>query len=111
MPSQYGPKVIAFYHSPAWKRCSSSFLASKNYLCERCGKYIPGKMIVHHKIHLNEENVSDPSISLSWSNLECLCIDCHNKEHFGSGDGESHHDVTFNPDGSLVIKDKKGGFP
>lgn len=54
-------------------------------MCARClaqGRIEPA-VIVHHKIHLNQENVHDPSISLNFKNLEGLCRDCHNKEHFG----------------------------
>jgi 5-methylcytosine-specific restriction endonuclease McrA len=40
-------------------------------------------MIVHHRVHLNPMNVQEPSISLCYDNLELLCMDCHNREHFG----------------------------
>ena len=52
-------------------------------LCERCyaqGMYVPG-VIVHHKIHLTPENVSNPLIALDPNNLELLCRDCHAAEH------------------------------
>lgn len=29
-------------------------------------------------------NISDPSVLLSFDNLEALCFDCHNAEHFRS---------------------------
>ena len=73
-----------FYKSKAWEDCRKSYLASHS-LCERClkkGHIVPAK-IVHHKIELNTENVTDPSIALNHQNLEALCQDCHNKEHFG----------------------------
>lgn len=44
------------------------------------GIYRPGD-IVHHKIHLTPENISDPGVSLSWDNLELLCRDCHALAH------------------------------
>lgn len=53
-------------------------MQSKNYVCERCGGV--GE-ICHHKIYLNPSNINDPNITLSFSNLECLCRDCHGKEH------------------------------
>ena len=37
--------------------------------------------IVHHKEYLSAENINDPSVSLSFDNLEGLCDDHHNKEH------------------------------
>lgn len=72
-----------FYRSPAWRKVRKAYIASVNGLCERCmkeNKYVPG-WIVHHKVHLNPSNINDPSVTLSWSNLEYLCQDCHNKEH------------------------------
>lgn len=44
------------------------------------GIYRPGD-IVHHKVHLTPENISDPGVSLSWDNLELLCRDCHALAH------------------------------
>ena len=53
-------------------------------LCERClarGLLVPA-VIVHHKEHLTEESYKLPEVSLNFDNLEALCQDCHNKEHF-----------------------------
>lgn len=77
------PWAEAFYKGDAWQACRASFLASKGYLCERCST--PDDPVVakiaHHKIYLNERNVHDPKIALSFENLEALCQDCHNREH------------------------------
>ena len=73
-----------FYKSPAWKRCRKAYIDSVGGLCERClkeNKIVKG-YIVHHREHLTEDTINDPKVSLSWSNLEYLCHDCHNKEHF-----------------------------
>ena len=73
----------AFYKSKAWQRTRRAYIASVFGLCERCkakGKLVPGK-IVHHKVHLNEHNINDPTISLNQRNLEYLCQKCHNDEH------------------------------
>ena len=73
-----------FYKTAAWKKCRAAYIKSVGGLCERCrakGLIVPG-YIVHHKIHLTPMNISDPSISLGFDNLEYLCQDCHNKEHF-----------------------------
>ena len=83
-----------FYHSTAWKRLSRAFLLSKNYICERCGK--PAE-IAHHRRYLTAEN------SLNPDNLEALCRDCHNAEHFGSG-GATAQGLTFNQYGDLIQK-------
>ena len=73
----------AFYKSPAWKKCRESYISKAGGLCERClakGIYKAGE-IVHHKVHLNPNNISDPSVSLNWDNLELLCRECHGDEH------------------------------
>lgn len=72
-----------FYVSPAWRKCREAYMQSVGMLCERClkkGLIVPGDD-VHHKIRLTPENISDPSVSLNFDNLECLCRDCHLKEH------------------------------
>lgn len=73
----------SFYGSTAWENTREAFLKSKDGLCERClqrGDIVPAK-IVHHKHKLNEKNIQDPNVTLSFDNLEALCQDCHNKEH------------------------------
>ena len=56
-------------------------MTKQSYICERCGD---PATICHHRKHLDGMNVNDPSIALSFDNLEALCQDCHNKEHFSS---------------------------
>lgn len=67
-----------FYNSKAWIDCKNAYSKKALYLCERCGA--PG-LEVHHKIRLTPENISDPSITLNFDNLELLCHTCHTKEH------------------------------
>ena len=72
-----------FYNSPAWKDCRRSYAASKGNLCEIClskGLVKPGE-IVHHKIHLDPENINDPNVALNWNNLQLVCRDCHGLIH------------------------------
>lgn len=87
-----------FYNSTAWRRLSRAFLLSKNYICERCGQ---PAAIAHHKIHLTAANIDNPKISMNPANLEALCLDCHNKEHFGTG-GATAQGLTFDRDGNLI---------
>lgn len=87
-----------FYHSRAWRKLSKAFLMSKNYICERCGQ--PAE-IAHHRQYLNAENVLDPDISLNPTNLEALCQNCHNAEHFGTG-GATAAGLAFDDNGNLV---------
>ena len=73
----------AFYRTDAWRQCAEAYKRSVGGLCEKCyarGKIIPGEF-VHHKIHLNNQNVHDPEVTLNWENLELLCRDCHAAEH------------------------------
>lgn len=90
------PKVAKFYNSKVWKDCSKAYLTSKLYICERCDHEAT---ICHHKEYVTVDNVDDPDITLSWNNLEALCIDCHNKEHFRKDD-----EYFFDDDGNLVFK-------
>lgn len=86
-----------FYHSRAWKRLSRAFMSSKSYICERCGK--PAD-IAHHKTHITAANITDPEITLNAANLEALCLDCHNTEHFSTG-GATCRGLEFTPEGDI----------
>jgi 5-methylcytosine-specific restriction endonuclease McrA len=69
--------AYAFYTSWEWRKCRAAYL-KKQPLCERCGQ--PATQ-VHHKIKLTPDNIRQPSISLSFDNLEALCDFCHQQEH------------------------------
>ncbi len=85
-------------------------------LCNRCHKpvWIKGlsspkipfkkrvKGIVHHIKYLDDSNVNDINIALARSNLEGICIDCHNKEHFKTDDNAVRSDVKFDEFGNLI---------
>ena len=74
-----------FYKSAAWKSCRATYAAYRHGLCEIClarGIYKPGE-IVHHKVHITPENINDPTVTLDWKNLQCLCRDCHAEVHKG----------------------------
>ena len=90
----------AFYKGKAWRKVSAAYMASQNYICERCGK---PATICHHKTWLNGKNVNNPEIALSFDNLEALCLDCHNAEH-----GLKHSVTLFSEDGSITgVKDSQ----
>ena len=77
------PYAAAFYKSKAWQMCRNSYMAKVGGLCEDCmarGIYTPAE-IVHHKVELTEDNIKDPTIALSWSNLKAVCRECHAVEH------------------------------
>lgn len=72
-----------FYESHEWRQCKAAYLERVNHLCERClakGIHEPAK-IVHHKVHLSEDNYGDPALMFGFDNLEALCQACHNDEH------------------------------
>ena len=89
-----------FYHSKEWRRVSTAYMTSRHYICERCGA---PATICHHKTYLTTSNINDPEISLNPDRLECLCQDCHNKEH------ALRHSLTqFDDSGSVVGVHKSG---
>lgn len=88
-----------FYNSKAWHQCRAGYIALRYGLCERCACK-PGD-IVHHKVLLTPMNINDPNTALNWSNLELLCIDCHNKEHHSSGDSISDG-LRFDDNGNII---------
>lgn len=74
-----------FYQGQAWQRCRQAYIAHVGGLCERCMSkgIINAGRVVHHKIHLTEENCRDPRIAYGFDNLELLCQACHEEEHKG----------------------------
>lgn len=71
------------YKSREWQRCRAGYIKSVGGLCERClqrGIYRPA-VIVHHVIEINPNNVSDPTVTLNWDNLQAVCRDCHAELH------------------------------
>ena len=72
-----------FYHSQAWKNTQAAYVKQAGGLCERCLRngLITAGVIVHHKIHLTPQNISNPDVSLAWDNLQLLCRECHAEAH------------------------------
>ena len=97
------PEQVAFYHTAAWKKCRDNYAASVGGLCERCASkgIIRAGYIVHHREWITAQNINDPAILLSFDNLELLCLDCHNQEHY-KDDGDKRYYV--DRDGSVQIK-------
>ena len=61
----------AFYKSKKWRKCRAAFVASRvnidGGLCQIC-RDAPG-YIVHHKVWLTPENITDPDIALNPANF------------------------------------------
>lgn len=102
----------SFYYTKTWKQVRKTIWLKQHLLCNRChrpvyvdgiSQYIPKdkrlKGIVHHKQHLNNNNINNDNITLGEDNLEGLCVECHNKEHF---DTSTRKDVKFDDDGNLI---------
>ena len=72
-----------FYKSQAWKQTRLAFYKEKKGLCEECLKQgiVKAGVIVHHKIHITQENINNTTVTLDKNNLELLCRDCHGKKH------------------------------
>lgn len=87
----------AFYNSKAWRACKACYLEKVNRICERCGA---PAAIVHHRRYITPANVDDPDVTLNHDNLEALCRDCHNKEHFWQGACEPG--LRFDANGDLI---------
>ena len=101
----YTDKAKKFYHSDKWKRTQKAYKSFKHGICERCGK--PNAEIVHHKKYLNDERLNNPEYSLNWENLELLCINCHNKEHFLRY-SPTQEGLKFDENGNLVKRTQSG---
>lgn len=72
-----------FYNSSAWRACRAAYIKKRYGLCEDClarGDITPG-VIVHHIIPITPDNINNPGITLSFSNLRLLCRDCHAAVH------------------------------
>lgn len=99
---------VKLYKSKAWQECRDSYIAKRvsidGGLCERCGEYT-GNLgyIMHHKIYVSPDNVNDPMVTLSHDNLEYLCVDCHNKEHFKEGHGQEKPRYIFGANGEVIL--------
>ena len=69
-----------FYKTNKWIKVREYVLMRDNYLCTKCDK--PAE-VVHHIIHLTEDNLDTWEIALNPDNLISLCADCHFNEHRG----------------------------
>lgn len=103
------PYAATFYKSKAWKQCRAAYLASIGGLCEEClkrGVYTPAE-IVHHKVWITPQNINNPNVVLSWSNLKAVCRKCHAMEHesdYAKRPKRVHVGrYTVNKDGSVEI--------
>ena len=94
-------KIGKFYRSDRWHDARRAVIRRANGRCEKCGAV---GTEVHHIVHLTNDNVDDPKISINLDNLILLCKECHNKIH---GRFEGNRIYEFDKDGNLVKTDNK----
>lgn len=95
------PLIAAKYNSQRWRKLTKLKKSMVNGFCERClqkGIYNTA-IIIHHKEYINESNYIDDDIFFNIDNLEALCRDCHNKEHF-----KDEVDYEFDEMGDIIKK-------
>lgn len=100
-------KETGFYQSMAWKNTRQNYKQSVGGLCERClakGIITPAE-IVHHKVPLTADNISDLNISLGWGNLQALCRQCHAEVHEDMYAARSKRRYKVDKNGRVVIRD------
>lgn len=93
------PKLKKFYDSKAWHAVRTQVRIEHHGVCDMCGC---SASHVHHIIPLDDNNVSDCTVSLNPENLMLLCISCHNKVH--STNGSVRNDLMFDKDGNAILK-------
>lgn len=92
------PNIARKYRCKRWASLRHQKLLL-NPLCERCmkkGIYKPA-YIVHHKEYITDKNYNDDNIFYNINNLESLCQECHNKEHF-----KTKEEYYFDENGDLI---------
>lgn len=78
MPRQRD-ELDQIYNTSRWKRARKTVLIRDHYLCQECKRrgLITQSNTVHHIVPLRD----DLSKAFDLSNLETICVPCHNKEH------------------------------
>jgi predicted kinase len=77
------PFAKRLYDSDEWQNLRMLLIVERGRKCERCGKRVmkAKELQAHHKIELTEKNVNDYTISMNPTNIELICLSCHNAEH------------------------------
>lgn len=110
-----GPKQTAFYKGKAWRRTQQAYMRAlvelrdgrvcPPLMCERCFEHrneLKPADFVHHIVHLDESNCSDPDIALNTDNLMRVCRDCHAELHYP---GDYRPLVSFDAQGRVTRND------
>lgn len=54
-------------------------------------------VILHHITYITDKNYQDDNVFYNVDNVEALCQECHNKEHFANKE-----EYTFDENGDLI---------
>ena len=87
-----------FYNSKAWNDFRQQYIINHFCICEVCGK--PNSNTVHHIRYLTPDNYTDPSISLSESNVINVCRSCHDLIH--ERYQSQRREITYDSNGNVV---------
>lgn len=72
-----------FYNSKRWDKTRRAYIMHRisvdGGLCEIC--HNRSGFIVHHKTHLNPDNIETPEVSIGMDNLQYVCKACHDAIH------------------------------
>jgi len=93
-----------FYGTKEWVKLARYIRIKYYYTCQVCGRR---GVYVHHIIHITNDNLNDPNITLNENNLTLLCLDCHNDIHMGTS--AVRKDLKFDGKGNLVKKSNPPG--
>lgn len=96
------PEIFKLYNSKKWHKLRKMKLAISPF-CERClagGIYTPA-YIIHHKEYITNLNYQDGDVFFNIDNLESLCLECHNKEHF-EGKPRKEKEYMFDSEGNII---------
>lgn len=91
------PEIAKKYNCKRWRDLRKQKLLM-NPTCERCAKKgkINSAYIIHHKDYVTDLNYNDDEVFYNINNLESLCFECHNVEHFGE------REYSFDENGDLI---------
>lgn len=96
----------SFYDSKEWKDCRNAYIGERILVdggrCELCHR--DHGYIIHHKVELNEDNISDPSVALGYDNLMYVCQNCHNNIHSSKNNDKNfaRKPARFDSSGQIV---------
>lgn len=91
------------YKSKRWQKLRKQKVLL-NPWCERCSEkgIYTSTEIVHHKEYITNKNYMYDDVFFNIDNLESLCRECHNKEHF-----KNEEEYYFDENGDIVEYEQK----